>query len=63
MAWKELLGECAICKRLITFNRYEVSSIMVLGQREPICKGCAKRLTSEGKSILKGAYEWLPESE
>lgn len=64
MAWMFVLGECVVCRKLFSFNAERVPSVVVRGQREPICRECVERANPLRKQnglieivILPGAYE------
>lgn len=65
-----VMGPCAGCGQVFTFNPHKVPSIRIQGKREPICKGCIDRANPEREKkgldpieILPGAYEPADESE
>lgn len=38
-----VVGDCYACRRLFTFNPERVPSVVVAGEREPICADCVER--------------------
>jgi hypothetical protein len=64
MGYLYVLGECFSCHRLFTFSAERVPSIVVDGQREPVCADCVERANPERIANglppivpLPGAYE------
>jgi hypothetical protein len=64
MSFVFCLGLCYGCKRMFSFNPELVPSIVVNGEREPVCATCVavanpKRIANglEPIRILPGAYE------
>jgi hypothetical protein len=64
MAWMSVLGQCIGCGRMFTFNAERVPSIVVNGEREPVCANCVVHYNSirERNGLppivpLPGAYE------
>jgi len=64
MGYMYVLGDCWCCHRLFTFSADRVPSIVVDGQREPVCADCiaianVRRATAGLPAIvvLPGAYE------
>lgn len=64
MAYMFVVAHCVRCGKRFTFNHLLVPSVVVNGQREPLCLDCvawanplriAKRL--EPITILPGAYD------
>lgn len=58
---------CCSCKMIIGFNPNKVPSLIVDGNREPLCKDCAE-LWNEmhpeiARPIQEGAYEPCDETE
>jgi len=64
-------GPCFGCKRLFGFNPLRVPSIVVHGERVPICRACVERANSLRKHMGEplfpephpDAYEPIPEEE
>ena len=59
-----VLGECYCCRRLFAFSAERVPSIVINGQREPVCRFCVDRVNPrrianglEPIVPLPGAYE------
>jgi hypothetical protein len=59
-----VLGPCYACKRMMTYSAERVPSLMVNGQREPVCLDCIERINPERVRNglepivpLPGAYE------
>lgn len=59
-----VLGECFGCKQVFTFSAERVPSVLVRGEREPICRDCVARVNPTRRQaglpeieILPGAYE------
>jgi hypothetical protein len=57
-------GPCVACRRTFGFNPEKVPSVIVDGQREPICQGCVDQANPERERNglpkivpLPGAYE------
>lgn len=71
MGYCYCVGFCIACKTPITFNPVRVPSLVVNGQREPLCERCFNRWnelhrTSKGlppEPLLEGAYEPVDEHE
>jgi hypothetical protein len=64
MAWMFVLGECVACQKPFTFNADRVPSVVVKGQREPVCRECVEKANPLRERnglapivILPGAYE------
>ena len=65
MAFMFAMGYCVACRKLINFNPMCVPSLIVNGNREPLCRDCADEWnrihrTSNGLSpvaIHPNAYE------
>ncbi len=64
MAWMFVLGNCVNCGKPFSFNADRVPSVVVHGQREPVCRECVERANPLRKKkglpeivILPGAYE------
>lgn len=64
MAYMFIVGHCIRCRKPFTFNHLRVPSVVVAGQREPLCAECvawanplrvAKGL--EPIAVLPGAYD------
>jgi hypothetical protein len=43
MAYMSVIGPCYGCGRVFSFNADWVPSVIVNGQREPICLACVER--------------------
>jgi hypothetical protein len=43
MGFMFVLGLCAACHQLVSFNPHWVPSIRVHGLKEPLCQRCAER--------------------
>ena len=63
MGWMVVLGECYVCGRRFTFSAERVPSVVVHGEREPICEPCIEHVNRvrarNGLAlfpILPGAY-------
>jgi hypothetical protein len=61
------LGECFGCHQLFSFNPHRVPSVVVHGEREPICEACVARVNPRRIANgldpivpLPGAYEPEP---
>lgn len=71
MGYVSVMGECFGCKRLFSFSPTKVPSIVVDGEREPVCQACVDRANAvRGPvyglppiEVLPGAYEPDDESE
>jgi hypothetical protein len=64
MAWMFVLGNCIGCGKPFSFNAERVPSVVVRGEREPICRECVERANPLREKnglapivILPGAYE------
>jgi len=64
MAYMFCLGPCIVCGRMFSFNPELVPSVVVHGQREPVCKTCIKRANPLREKnglapihVLPGAYD------
>ncbi len=64
MGFISVYGGCISCGRAFTFSPTKVPSVIVKGQREPICRFCVERANparvAKGLApiqILPGAYE------
>lgn len=64
MGYMTALGECCVCRGMVSFNPDLVPSAVVNGTREPICKSCVERANPLRKErglaeirILPGAYD------
>jgi len=64
MGYMYVLGDCWACHRLFTFSAERVPSIVVDGQREPVCRDCITLANEQRKAkgmdlivVLPGAYE------
>jgi len=63
-------GPCLGCKQPFGFNPHRVPSIVVDGEREPICRECVARVNPQRRANglpeivpYPDAYEPLPEGE
>jgi len=70
MGYAFAMGLCFGCKRPFTFNPVRVPSVVVDGERYPICAGCVERANplraKNGLPLivpLPGAYDPCDESE
>jgi hypothetical protein len=70
MGYVGVLGNCVACGRLFYFSPTKVPSLIIAGEREPVCASCVEwvnpiRLASGLDPIvpLPGAYEPDDESE
>lgn len=59
-----VLGRCAVCGQVFSFNPNKVPSVRVDGKREPICRACiemANKVRIDGGMepfpVLEDAYE------
>lgn len=43
MAWMTVIGDCCICGIRFSFNADRVPSVVIDGEREPICRDCVNR--------------------
>jgi hypothetical protein len=66
MGYAIALGPCVGCGRVFGFNPHRVPSVIVNGEREPICRDCVERSNParianglEPIAILPDAYEPL----
>jgi hypothetical protein len=64
MGYMYVMGPCFSCKRIFTFSAERVPSLVVNGEREPICEACIRRANPvrvanglEPIVPLPGAYE------
>ena len=64
MPFMLVVGTCIGCGKMFTFNGGKVPSVLVGGQREPICLACVNRVNpiriAKGLEPIKpapGAYE------
>jgi hypothetical protein len=64
MGWMLIMGCCYTCDQLMTFNPERVPSVVVDGQREPLCRNCVERANPTRVAndlppivILPGAYD------
>lgn len=62
--YMQVMGECYGCKRLFTFSATKVPSVVVDGERQPICGDCVtvanpRRIANGLDPIvpMAGAYE------
>jgi len=62
-----MMGSCCNCGKMITFNPHKVPSLMINGQREPLCLDCANRWNElhpeNARPIQPDAYDAIPEEE
>jgi hypothetical protein len=70
MAWVMAAGACIRCKKVFYFNPHLVPSVVVEGEREPLCPACVTVLSQLREQmgltpieVLDGAYEPLPAEE
>jgi hypothetical protein len=70
MGYVSCTAACIGCGIPFSFNPNKVPSVVVEGNREPICRSCVERANPIRKekglpviSILPGAYEAADESE
>jgi hypothetical protein len=47
MAWMFVTGECICCHQIFNFNADHVPSVVVNGNREPVCRTCIERANPE----------------
>jgi hypothetical protein len=64
MAWMHAIGNCIFCGDIFDFNPNLVPSLVIDGEREPVCRACIEQanpmrveLGLEPITILPGAYE------
>lgn len=64
MSYMYVLGPCFSCGEMFTFNADKVPSIVVKGEREPICQSCVIKANPERVrrglapiTVLPGAYQ------
>lgn len=64
MGYMLVMSDCFGCGRVFTYNAERVPSILVNGQREPICQDCVNRVNPTRKAnglpeieVLPGAFE------
>lgn len=64
MGFLYVLGPCYVCSRLFAFSATRVPSIVVEGEREPICGTCIDRANVERArtglppiEVLPGAFD------
>jgi len=64
MAWMAVIGDCYCCGIRFSFNADHVPSVVINGNREPICRDCVNRANpirvARGLApihILPDAYE------
>lgn len=64
-AW--MFAFCVACRMPIHFNPHAVPSLVVNGQREPLCRNCAERWNhlhpANARPIRDDAYEPIAEEE
>jgi len=71
MAYATVFSPCVNCGRLFGYNPHKVPSIIVNGEREPVCLPCIvaenRKRTASGQELLADphpdAYEPIHESE
>lgn len=67
MGYAIMMGLCIACKRPIQFNPHAVPSLMIHGQREPLCRICAERWNAlhpdKARPIRPDAYSAIDETE
>lgn len=70
MGYVFCIGGCIGCGRSFTFNPAKVPSVLVKGQREPVCMDCVRAANPERArrgldqiQVLPGAYDSCEESE
>jgi hypothetical protein len=64
MGYMIVMGCCYACGQLMTFNAERVPSVVVDGQREPLCRNCIERANPQRVAnglppivIMSGAYD------
>lgn len=64
MPWMIVYGPCWSCHRMFTFSAERVPSLLVDGEREPLCRSCVERANVlradkglEPIVVLPGAYD------
>jgi hypothetical protein len=64
MGYMYVLGDCWSCGRLFMFSAERVPSIVIDGERQPVCESCITLANEERKAkgmpviaVLPGAYE------
>lgn len=70
MGFYFVTGECFGCHRLFTFHPHKVPSIVIDGERRPICRSCIEKANPlriakglDPIQILSGAYDPAEEGE
>lgn len=70
MGYLLVMGPCVGCSRVFSFNPHRVPSIIVDGERQPVCRNCVERTNPiraakglDTFTIQPGAYEPISESE
>lgn len=70
MGYAFVMGNCIVCRSLFIFNPVRVPSVVLAGQREPVCRACVERANplrvAKGMpaiAILPDAYEPCDEQE
>jgi hypothetical protein len=70
MAYMVAIGNCIVCKRIFSFNPYHVPSVVIAGEREPLCRSCVEAANEERAKrglnlflVLPDAYEEVQEGE
>jgi len=44
MGWMMVMGHCVACHEIFTFSAERVPSLVVNGEREPVCQACITRV-------------------
>jgi hypothetical protein len=68
VGWLTVMAPCVVCRQVFTFSPSKVPSVVVNGEREPVCESCVT-LANEIRlergltpfEVRLGAYE--PDSE
>lgn len=62
--WLQCIGPCIKCRAVFAFNPMRVPSVIINGEREPVCRTCIDWANIERANngmpeivILPGAYE------
>lgn len=65
-----VIGACANCGRVFTFNPHRVPSVVVKGTREPICRPCVDAANPQRIAagldpivVFADSYDAIPEEE
>lgn len=66
-----IMGPCVACRRMIAYHPHKVPSLVVNGERRPLCEDCFNRWneihrTSQGlpaEPLNPDAYEPCPEEQ